>query len=50
MAGGPPLNTFETFTAIGQREDLQDTIFSIAPVETPFLSNAASTTATATLH
>lgn len=30
-------NTFPTFTAVGDREDLADAIYNIAPKETPFL-------------
>ena len=43
-------NTFLTFSAIGNREDLSDTIYMISPVETPFLSMIGKTKATATLH
>jgi hypothetical protein len=45
-----PTNTFLTTAAIGNREDLSDTIYRIAPTETPFLNMAAKTKATATLH
>ena len=31
-------NTFTGFDAIGIREQLSDTIYNIAPTETPFLS------------
>jgi len=31
-------NTFETYDAIGNREELADTIFNITPQETPFVS------------
>ncbi|BAQ90542.1 major head protein [uncultured Mediterranean phage uvMED] len=33
-------HAFDTFTAIGQREDLSDTIYNISPEETPFVTNA----------
>ena len=33
-----PSGTFQTFTAIGQREDLTDVIYNISPTETPILS------------
>ena len=33
-------NAFDTFTAIGQREDLSDTIYNISPEETPLVTNA----------
>lgn len=45
-----PTNTFLTTAAIGNREDLSDTIYRIAPTETPFLNLAAKAKATATLH
>lgn len=31
-------NTFETFDATGNREELADKIYRITPAETPFLS------------
>lgn len=42
--------TFQTFQSIGNREDLEDVIYNIAPTETPFMSMAAKTKATARLH
>jgi len=36
-----PTNTFDTYDAVGIREDLQDVIYSISPTETPFMSAAA---------
>lgn len=42
--------TYQTYTAIGQREDLIDTIYNIAPTETPFMSSIGKTNATARLH
>ena len=41
---------FRTFTAIGQREDLSNTIYNIAPTETPVVSSIGKTKATATYH
>jgi len=41
---------FRTYTAIGQREDLSNTIFNIAPTETPVVSSIGKTKATATYH
>ena len=41
---------FRTYTAIGQREDLANTIFNIAPTETPVVSSIGKTKATATYH
>jgi len=45
-----PADTFSTFDAIGNREDLSDVIYDISPTETPFMSSIARTPATATLH
>ena len=41
---------FRTFTAIGQREDLSNTIYNIAPTETPVVSSIGKTKATAVFH
>lgn len=43
-------NTFLTFSAIGNREDLTDQIYNISPVEVPFQSMAAKTKSSATFH
>jgi len=45
-----PTNSFSTYDAIGNREDLADIIYDISPTETPFMSGIAHVTATATLH
>lgn len=45
-----PTNTFDTYDSIGNREDLSDVIYNVAPTETPFLSMASKTKATAILH
>jgi hypothetical protein len=45
-----PANTFVSTAAIGNREDLTDVIYNIAPTETPFFNMAAKSKATATLH
>lgn len=45
-----PTGTFLTTAAIGNREDLSDIIYRITPTVTPFLSMAAKTKATNTLH
>ena len=42
--------TYHTYTAIGMREDLSNTIYNIAPTETPVVSSIGKTKATATLH
>lgn len=43
-------NTFLTFSAIGNREDLSDVIYNISPVEVPFSSRIGTGKATATKH
>lgn len=45
-----PSNTFTTYEAIGNREDLIDVITTISPVDTWVTSNTGSTRATARLH
>ena len=45
-----PVNTWNSFEAIGNREDLSDAIYDISPTETPFVSNIARTSATSTAH
>lgn len=45
-----PTNTFLTTAAIGNREDLSDTIYRITPTVTPLLNLAAKSKATNTLH
>ncbi len=42
--------TNTTFASIGLREDLEDIIYQISPLETPFQSRAARSKATATFH
>lgn len=44
---GPATNITE---AIGNREDLTDVIYNIAPTETPFMSNIGRTKCTSTFH
>lgn len=46
----PPTGTFQTYTAIGNREDLIDLITNISPTDTPVLSMTESTQAYNTLH
>ena len=41
-----PVGTFQTYQAIGNREDLSDMIFRISPTETPFVSMAKKRKAT----
>jgi len=45
-----PVGTFQTYQAIGNREDLSDVIYNIDPVETPFMTSAAREKATFTKH
>jgi hypothetical protein len=45
-----PTGTYQRFTAIGMREDLEDIIYDISPTDTPFLSNIARKKATSTYH
>ena len=45
-----PTNTFDTYDAVGIREDLQDVIYSISPTETPFMSSAAREQVKNTFH
>ena len=45
-----PSGTFTTYSAIGQREDLEDRIYNIAPTDTPGLSSFARVDASAVLH
>lgn len=45
-----PTGTFQTFQAVGNREDLEDVIYSISPTETPFVTMAGRVSATAVLH
>jgi len=45
-----PTNTFTTYSAIGNREDLSDMIFRIDPTDTPFMTGIEKTKATAVNH
>jgi hypothetical protein len=42
--------TFDAYDAIGQREDLSDIIYNIAPAETPFMSNIGKVKVKAKKH
>lgn len=46
----PPTGTFQTYQAVGNREDLIDLIVNISPTDTPMLSMMESTRAYNTLH
>lgn len=43
-------DSFTTFTAIGNREDLSDVIYDVSPTETPFMTAIPKTSASATKH
>jgi len=45
-----PADTFSSYDAIGNREDLADIIYDISPTETPFLSAIPKVKASATYH
>lgn len=45
-----PTATFQTYGAVGIREDLEDVIYDISPMDTYFFSKAARLKATATRH
>lgn len=45
-----PTNTFDSYDAIGNREDLSDVIYNLSPTQTPFLSMAQKLKAKNTLH
>lgn len=45
-----PTGTFQTFQAVGDREDLSDIIEDISPTDTPFQSNIKKGKASYTLH
>lgn len=45
-----PTNTFDSYDAVGNREDLQDKIYMVSPEKTPILSALRRFTATQRLH
>lgn len=45
-----PADTFSSYDAIGNREDLSDVIYDISPTDTPFMSGIAKNSATVTFH
>jgi hypothetical protein len=45
-----PTNSFSTYDAIGNREDLSDVIYNVAPWETPLMSAMPNNKASGTLH
>lgn len=45
-----PTMALQTHQAVGNREDLEDVIYSISPTETPFMTMAGRVNASAVLH
>lgn len=45
-----PTNTFDTYDAVGNREDLSDIIYNISPTDTPLLTTAKRGKASGVLH
>jgi hypothetical protein len=45
-----PSNTFSTYGAVGNREDLSDIVYNVDPTETPYLSSMPKAKATNTKH
>lgn len=45
-----PTQTFDAFDSVGNREDLADVIYNIAPTETPFMNGIRTGKADNTLH
>ena len=45
-----PTNTFKTYEAIGNREDLIDEIYKTSPTDTPLISALERVKASAVLH
>lgn len=45
-----PTNTFQTYQAVGNREDLSDVAYMVSPFDTPLQSMIGRTKATAMLH
>jgi hypothetical protein len=45
-----PTNTFTTYSAAGNREDLSDVVYRIDPTDTPFMTGIEKTKASAVNH
>lgn len=45
-----PTDTFSSYDAVGNREDLSDIIYDVSPTETPFLSKIAKVKSESTKH
>jgi hypothetical protein len=50
MAQAQLVNSFKTYSAVGNREDLSNVIYNIAPSDTPVLTAIGSESATSTKH
>lgn len=50
MAQAPLENSFKTYDAVGNREDLSNIIYNIAPYDTPVLSMIGSESSSSTKH
>jgi hypothetical protein len=46
----PPTNTYETYAAVGNLDDLSNSIYNVDPFDTPGISSFGTTDATAVLH
>ena len=47
---GVPTSSYETYDAVGNRDDLSDMIYNIAPTDTPILNSIPKAKADAVLH
>src|SRR5690349_3276053 len=45
-----PTNAFTTYSSIGNREDLEDVIYNVAPTETPLMTALDTTKSKAVNH
>lgn len=45
-----PTNTYSSYDSVGEREDLEDVIYNISPMDTPFLSKLERVKATNVFH
>jgi len=45
-----PVALYQTYSQVGIREDLEDIIYDISPMDTWFFTNAARTTCKSTTH
>ena len=45
-----PTDTFTTYSAVGNLDDLSPIIYNVDPIDCPFITSIESTDATAVLH